>query len=60
MACLTESGRIIDNSGLWPKELIDGVWVSPVKPLYGEEVMSARVLSDEELAAYIEKSGKAN
>ena len=64
MASITEEGRILDTSpmreGKGVLELVGGNWVPARSPLYGEELMNARVLSDEELAAYIEKSGKPN
>ena len=60
MACITESGRIIDDSGRKPLELINGSWVPARSPLYVEELFNARVLSDDELRSYIEKSGSSN
>ncbi len=58
MACLTESGRVIDDSGRVPLELINGTWVPACSPLYVEEIFNARVLSDTELATIIERSRK--
>ena len=58
MPCITESGRIIDDSKLIPLELVDGKWIPARSPLFGEELFNARILSDDELRAYVEKSGK--
>ena len=56
MVCITESGRVIDASSFPVKELVDGAWVKAASPLYGEELMNARVLSDDELKKLV-KSG---
>ena len=64
-ACITESGRILDTSdflatGAEIKELVNGAWIPARSPLFGEELYHARVLSDEELRMYVEKSGRSS
>ena len=64
MASITESGRIIDVSpmreGKGVLELVNGRWAKAVRPVSSDEIFNARILSDEELSAYMEKSGKSN
>jgi hypothetical protein len=60
MACLTETGRILD---VFPSgsneilEFINGSWVPATKPVWGDEIFNARKLSDAELEKLL-KSGK--
>ncbi len=60
MFVLTESGRIIDDSSRVPLELVGGSWVPARSPLLCGEILKGRLLSEEEVRAYIEKSGKTN
>ncbi len=63
MVCIIKSGRIIDISpdpSVRVRELSNGVWVKPSRPVSADEIFNARVLSDAELSAYMEKSGKSN
>ena len=65
MASITESGRIIDvstdpSSDVFVRELVDGRFVRPSRPVSMDEIFNARVLSDAELSAYMEKSGRPN
>ena len=54
--CVTEDGRVFDLSplsrGEGLRELIDGVWVAPTKPVFGADIYSARVLEEEDLRSY--------
>ena len=63
MACITEEGRILEffeDPNIRTLELVNGVWRKPLKPVSADEEFHARVLSEEELAQYMEKSGKSN
>ena len=56
---LTESGRIIKFSPdpeVRVRELINGVWVKPSKPVSFDDHWNARELSEDELHSYIEKT----
>jgi hypothetical protein len=61
MACLTETGRLLDISpmkfGKGVLEFVNGSWVPATKPVWGDEIFNARKLSDAELEKLL-KSGK--
>lgn len=57
---LTESGRVLDTSDVDVFELVDGHWIPARSPLMCDELFNARVLSNEELRSYMEKSGKSS
>lgn len=48
-ACITETGRVIDISSYPIREFVDGAWRDAKSPLYGEEVLNARILSEDEI-----------
>jgi hypothetical protein len=59
MACITESGRILEFSND-PKvrvlELVNGSWVTPTHPVSADEDFNARKLSDAELAQILRRT----
>ena len=58
--CVTEDGRVFDLSpmreGKGIRELVDGAWVKPSRPIYGDSLYSARAISAEDLRKYGYKS----
>ena len=55
----TESGRIVKFSSdpeVRVRELVNGVWVKPSKPVSFDDHWNARELSEDELYSYIEKT----
>lgn len=63
MACLTEFGRVLEissDSKVRTLEFVNGRWSKPVRPVSMDEIFNARVLSEAELVAYMEKSGESN
>ena len=54
--CVTEDGRVFDLSplsrGEGLRELIDGVWVAPSRPIFGDDLIWARPLKEEDLRSY--------
>lgn len=45
----TESGRIFRLPAAELAELVDGVWVAPVAPVFGGTLMEAEPISEEEV-----------
>ena len=56
MFALTEEGRVFELTPEALREYVDGNWVKPVAPVSAYTLWTSRLLSDEELRAYLEQS----
>ena len=61
--CVTEDGRVFNLSplreGKGILELVDGAWVKPTRPIYGDSLYNSRVVEETDLHLYAPKSEKA-